>query len=112
MAKERHIKYGTTEDFILDKAFSLWVLHPDQDLSRFWSLFLVEHPDLEAQINEAVFIVRALHPADQEISEQRLNEILQNVRHADRLRKRIGFGGWRYAVIIALNMPVGEVLIG
>ena len=112
MAKENHIQYETTEDFILDKAFSLWALHPDRDISRFWSLFLMEHPDLKTQINEAALIVRALQPADQEIPEQRLNEILQNVRHADRPRKRIGFWGWRYAVIIALNMPVGEVLIG
>jgi hypothetical protein len=110
MDKEKYIAYLTSEDFILDKEFCVWVLHPDIELDQFWNLFLTEHPEKEELINSAIFIVKAIQPIEEDISEQKLNDIFQKITKSGRAIKLSNFRALKYAAGIALLMTVGSLI--
>jgi hypothetical protein len=74
MEVEKFINYQT-EDFVLDKEFAYWVLHPDEEQDLFWESFINEHPDKELEIREAILIIKALQPIRQEVPQQKLDVI-------------------------------------
>ena len=109
MEEVKYIQF-TTEEFILDKEFSAWVLSPDKDRELFWKLFLKQHPEKREQIQNAALIIKSLQPIEPKIPEQRLNEILKVVLAQD---KSILVGGYRflkYAAGIALFMVIGSLI--
>jgi ferric-dicitrate binding protein FerR (iron transport regulator) len=51
-------KSYSSEDFALDEDFQRWVLAPDQELRQFWSAFVNENPVMQAEVEEAVELVK------------------------------------------------------
>ena len=110
MEKEKYIKYTTTEDFILDKEFYSWVLHPDKELNQFWNSFIEEYPEKRIQIKEAAFIIKALQPIEQDVPQQRLDVILQKIRTSDKTVKLNLYSGLKYAAGIVFLIAVGGLI--
>lgn len=110
MEKEKYIKYVKTEDFILDKEFSLWILYPDKELNQFWNSFIEEYPEKGTLIRDAAFIIKSLQPLEQEVPERRLNLILQKVKISDKTIKLNRFRGLKYAAGIALFLTIGSLI--
>ncbi len=50
----------TTNDFIKDEGFHLWVLKPDSVSDKFWNQLLSEHPEKKALIDEAKHFILTL----------------------------------------------------
>jgi transmembrane sensor len=107
MGKEKYIKYITTEDFILDKEFCSWVLHPDKELNQFWYSFIEEYPEKKNQIREAAFIIKALQPIEQDVPQQRFDVILQKIKTPDKTLKLNSYTGLKYAAGIVLLIAFG-----
>ncbi len=110
MEKEKYIKYGTSEEFILDKEFYNWILNPDLELNQFWISFIEEFPEKGIIIREAAFIIKSFQPLEPEIPEQRLKLILQKVKASDKIIKLNRFGWLKYAAGIALITAIGSLI--
>jgi transmembrane sensor len=110
MEAEKFKKYQTTEEFILDKDFTYWVLHPDKELDRFWQSFINENPEKEAQIRDAVLIIKSLKPSDQEVPQERLDAILRKLRRPDKKINLNRFSYLKYAAGIAIFATIGSIL--
>lgn len=109
MDTKKIINY-TTEDFILDKKFNSWVLHPDKGLDSFWGSFMKEHPEKEAQIRDAVLILKSIQPIAQEVPRHRLDFLLQKIKDSDRVVK-LNWKVWlRYAASISLLIAAGGLI--
>ena len=108
--KGKYIKFVTTEDFILDKNFCLWVLFPNKEQNQFWNSFIEEHPEKRTQIIEAALIIKSVQPLEQKVPEQRLNLILQKliIHHKD---IRLTSYKWlKYAAGIAILITIGSLI--
>jgi len=110
MQKEKYLDYKTTEEFALDSEFAFWVIHPNHEDDAFWSLFIQEHPEKGELIRNAAFIIKSLQPIEQEVPQQKLNDILQNVKKLDKTKKLKLYHGWKYAAGIALLIATGSLL--
>jgi ferric-dicitrate binding protein FerR (iron transport regulator) len=108
MIENKYPKY-TTEDFVLDKAFLVWVLIPDKENSHFWEGFIRDHPEKNDQIRAAVLIIKSLQPVESEVPEQQLNKILQNIK-AQHKTKLTHYKWGKYAAGIALLVAVGGLI--
>ena len=53
--------YSHYTDFLQDDDFILWQLTQDDSLSQPWIEYLQQHPDVEAQFQEAVSRVGKVH---------------------------------------------------
>lgn len=102
--------YQSTEDFILDKAFSSWVLHPNPELDAYWKTFLEEHPEKEPLVHNAILIIRALQPINQDIPQHKLDAVLQKVKDRHRTGKLKGMGFLKYAAFLIILLAVGSLI--
>ncbi len=59
----------STEDFVTDAHFCEWVLAPTPESEQFWQLFLNEHPEQAASIQQAHVLVKSVRMSWQEIPE-------------------------------------------
>ena len=110
METEKFVNYQTTEDFILDKEFAYWVLHPNKELDSFWESFIIEHHEKKSQIMDAVLIIKSLQPIQQEVSQEKLDVIFQKVQPSG---KKVIFNwnaGLKYAAAIAILISVGSLI--
>ncbi len=109
MKKEKYLKY-TAEDFILDKAFSVWVLTTDKVNGPFWEKFIREHPEQSDQIKDAKLIIRSLQPIEPEVTEQQLKKILQNIKSRHKTKTLTRYKWGKYAAGIALFIALGGLI--
>jgi len=110
MEAEKFINYQTTEDFILNKEFTSWVLHPNKELDSFWESFINEHPEKEFKIRDAVLIIKSLQPILQEVPQQKLDLILKKVKPSGKKVKFNWNAGLKYAATIAILISVGSLI--
>jgi transmembrane sensor len=104
------INYQTTEDFILDKEFISWVLHPDKELDIFWEAFIRENPEKEVLIRDAALIIKSIQPIGQEVPQQRLDLIFEKINQADRKVKFNWNIALKYAASISILIAVGTLI--
>ena len=104
------INYQTSEDLVLDKEFLSWVLHPNNELNLFWEAFIVDHPEKEAQIRDAVLIIKSLQSYDKEVPQDRLIEIFQQVQKSDKRWRFNWNAGLKYAASIIIFFAVGSLV--
>jgi hypothetical protein len=109
MEVEKFINYQT-EDFVLDKEFTYWVLHPDEELDSFWEYFINEHPDKELEIREAILIIKSLQPIRQEVPQQKLDVIFQKVQLSGKKVRFNWNAGFKYAATIAILISLGSLI--
>lgn len=110
MDKRKYINFNTTKDFILDKEFTHWVLNQDKDIDLIWTSFIEEHPEKDSSINNAILIIKSIQPIGQEISENKLIEILHKVK-TSKLNKYIRlFSYFKYAAGVAIVIGISSLL--
>ena len=109
MREEKYLKY-TTEDFVLDKAFSVWALTADRINGPFWEKFILAHPEKSDQIENAKLIIKSLQPLEPEITEQQLHKILLNIKTRHKTKSLISYHWDRYAAGIALFIVLGGLI--
>lgn len=110
MEREKYIQYRTTEEFILDKEFSDWVLHPDKELDQFWNSFLMEHPDKAVPIRDAALIINALRPLDQEVSQEKLNDVYRRIRKSGKVVNLKRLTVFKYAAGILVVTAIASLV--
>jgi len=110
MNKEKYLEYKTTEEFVLDSEFAFWVMHSNPEDDEFWLLFIQEHPEKGDQIRNAALIVKSLQPIEQKLPQQKLDDILQHVKKADKTKHLKIYHGLKYAAGIALLITAGGIL--
>ena len=110
MEAEKFINYQTTEDFILDKEFTSWVLHPNEELDSFWNSFINEHPEKEHKFRDAILIIKSLQPIRQEVPQQKLDVIFQILQPSGKKVKFNWNAGLKYAAAIAILISVGSLI--
>ncbi len=111
METEKFINYQKTEDFILDKEFIHWVLHPDKELDLFWDSFIDKYPEKETRIRDAVLIIKALQPVGQEVPQQKLNAILQAVKNLDGHAVKLKWLTYlKYAAGVAVFIAISSLI--
>ena len=72
----------SAEALALDESFRAWVLENAESL--FWERWLAEHPEKDAAVQQAKWVVRALYHAQEEISEAEVDEAIEQlVQRAD-----------------------------
>ena len=108
--KEKYSKYVTSEDFILDKEYFIWVLHPDKEQDIFWNSFIEEYPEKEILISEAAFIIKSIQPIEQEVPTQRLNLILQDIIIPAKTFKLNHYKWLKYAAGIIIFITIGSLI--
>lgn len=47
----KHTRYS---DFLKDKQFIRWQLMPDEEINNLWNDFMIDHPELEKEIQQAI----------------------------------------------------------
>jgi len=104
------INCQTTEDFVLDKEFLSWILHPNDELNLFWEAFIANHPEKEAQIRGAVMIIKSLQPYSKEVPQHRLDEIFHEVQKSDRKLIFNWNAFLKYVASIVIFIAVGSLV--
>lgn len=107
MDKKKIINYNTTEDFILDKDFIAWVLHPEKELDLFWNSIVEEYPEKERYIADAILIIKSVQPISEEVSQQKLDAILVKIKKSEKGLKISWYSGLKYAATVAILIAVG-----
>jgi len=78
MIKKEYKDYSV-EELVLDKQFTLWVLHPDRQKDAFWKNFIETYPEKKSEVIEAARIIRSFHILEDEVPEEKLHSILDRI---------------------------------
>lgn len=100
----------TTEDFVLDEDFQHWVMHPDEENSNRWALFMEQYPGKQEQINQAKMIVHAVQPFEPPVSEEVLSNIFNQITQNTKPVRKMRFGFWAAAASLLALMAIGGLL--
>ncbi len=75
-------KSYTVEDFVLDREFREWVLHPSKESNRYWKEWLDTHPEKAELIEQAIELVRTLPVEQHSLTEEELRQISAHIEQA------------------------------
>lgn len=67
------------EDFLADRQFVNWVLSPESCSDLFWKSWLKNHPEKEALINEARFIIQHVQFRKADEDAEQMETVLQKI---------------------------------
>ncbi|HZL10671.1 MAG TPA: FecR domain-containing protein [Prolixibacteraceae bacterium] len=110
MEANKFINHQTTEDFILDKEFVFWVLHPNKELDQFWESFIRDYSEKEVLIKNAILIIESLQPIGQIVPQDKLNVIFQKVQRSGRMAKFNWNSSLKYAAAISILIAIGSLI--
>lgn len=110
MDKERFNNYQKAEDYILDKDFVHWVLHPSNETDSYWSEFIKEHPEKEDNIRDAITIIKAVQPTNVEISQEKIDEIFRRIKVSGEKSKIKWISYFKYAAAISVFVAIGSLI--
>lgn len=110
MEENIFINHQKTEDFILDKEFTSWVLHPNKELDLFWGAFIRKYPEKEVLIRDAILIIESLQPIEQVVPQHKLDVIFQKVQRSGRVMKFNWNSSLKYAASISILIAVSSLL--
>jgi transmembrane sensor len=108
----------TTDDFIEDAQFRLWVQQPDEVSDRFWANFLIENPDKNIAIANARTILQAIEQQTKSefISQQDEDQVFAQIQEQieDEKGRRISrlpsWLGWAAAASVVLGVMLWQFL--
>jgi transmembrane sensor len=108
----------TTDDFINDPQFRLWVQHPTEVTENFWANFLKENPDKNMAVENARTILKAVEQQvkkeflSQEDEDQIFNQIQEQIESekVQRIRRLPVWMGWAAAASIVLGIIIWEFI--
>ncbi|MBE0653108.1 MAG: FecR domain-containing protein [Bacteroidales bacterium] len=102
--------YHSTEDFILDKEFTHWVLNPERYPENVLNSLVSAYPEKEEFIRDASLIIASMQPRHPEVPELRLDEILQKVKATEQNHSTRNLNYLKYAAGIAVLIGLGTSL--
>lgn len=75
----RNYRHYKTQDFVWDDAFRSWVLESKPDDTLYWTQFMVQFPDKEAEINLAKDIILRMTVDEPALSEIQIHDMMEAV---------------------------------
>jgi len=116
-----HSRKPDDNKYIHDPDFSEWVLKPSTESDQYWKSYLLENPSDKAEIEKAVFLIKALVPSEKEFSESEVEMLWDKIKNTETARKRrffklkvwsaaasvviiLGFSGWLASRINSSNI--------
>jgi len=94
-------KYSA-EDLALDDKFQKWVLNPDVEIKEFWEGWLVQNPESNKVINEAIELIRSAGLSeDRAMNEAYLSGWKHIQEHVSKSEAAVPLRGWQYGKIAA-----------
>lgn len=72
-------KNYSTEDFVLDKKFRLWIENPDKVSNLFWHQFLKDHPEKIEDVKKAMAILQKLKFRHYRLSSEEVKDLWNNI---------------------------------
>lgn len=103
----------TALDFAQEPSFIRWVRQQDEQASRFWQDWLLQHPEQATLIADARRLVQALRVKEQEPPAAQLEQLWQRIaREVDAapVARRVPLRPWR--VVATLAAAVALILMG
>jgi ferric-dicitrate binding protein FerR (iron transport regulator) len=112
----------TKEDFLADPEFIAWVKHPNEQLDRYWSNWMVANPGQVGELKKAREILLRVryseYPAPKKVREDILQQLLREPDTEERPekdgRQKVRIIGWkavgqvyRIAAILLLSFGLG-----
>ena len=94
----------TVDDLLSNEEFKSWVISPNEENSRYWQLFLKNHPESKEVFFQAVFIVRQTTFAETVVEDDAKNRILKKVLGTTSLAKNYhkpALSGWNWLAKVA-----------
>jgi len=91
----------TTDDFINDAQFRLWVQQPDEHTDTFWANFLIENPDKKVAVANAQSILKAIEQQVHTtfLSQEDEDQILITFKNKLRLKKHTEFAVYLFGLV-------------
>ena len=102
--------YCSTEDFILDKEFTHWVLNPDTYQENLLNSLVSAYPKKEEFIRNALLIIASMQPRHPEVADSKLDEILQKAKATEQNHRTRNLTYLKYAAGIAVLIGLGTSL--
>jgi transmembrane sensor len=101
----------TTEDFILDADFTEWVQNPGKGSDAFWAEFLSRHPEKQSTFEEAAFIIKGFLTVEEDVPEEKLEQILGRLQSGTIKRRGIRISGiLKYAAVFTGVIGIGAAI--
>jgi len=75
----RNYRHYKTQDFVWDEAFRLWVLETKPENTLYWTQFMVQFPEKEAEISLAKDIILRMAVNEPTLSEIQIQDITERV---------------------------------
>ena len=105
--------YSHYTDFLQDDDFILWQLTQDDSLSQPWIEYLQQHPDVEAQFQEAVSRVGKVRFMGEKLNEEERAALLDTIKESSQVlvrKKRIHLFA-RYAAAACVLLIISFALL-
>ncbi len=83
-------KNFTTEDFVQDKKFRQWVLHPDKVSNTFWYNFLSDNPGRLEAIKQAKAIVLSIEFPEHDLAEEDITHMWNHIEEVNQTAGQTG----------------------
>lgn len=83
----KHTRYS---DFLKDKQFIRWQLMPDEEINNLWNDFMIDHPELEKEIQQAIDYLKTEGLNKSTLSEAEQKHLFNQIQTTiKRNRKRV-----------------------
>ncbi len=101
-----------SNDFIHNREFIDWVVHPDSNSDRYWTGFMEEHPELKGEISDTVFIIRSLLKGEKNLDQDSAYRLWKRIEKGTiSRRKTIYLVRWVAAASVVLALGIGGAVV-
>jgi ferric-dicitrate binding protein FerR (iron transport regulator) len=101
-----------SNDFIHNREFIDWVVHPDNNSDRYWAGFTEEHPELKGEIDDAAFIIRSLLKGEKNLDQGSAYRLWKRIEKGTvSHRKSRHLVSWVAAASVILALGIGGAVL-
>jgi ferric-dicitrate binding protein FerR (iron transport regulator) len=97
-----------SNDFIHNREFIDWVIHPDSNSDLYWARFKEEHPELKGEITDAVFIIKSLLKGEKNLDKDSAYRLWKRIEKGTFSRRKTRYlVRWMAAASVVLALGIG-----
>lgn len=89
-----------------------WVINPNSDSDFYWNQFILDHSSRKKEIDNAIFIIKALRKKEKEMDEASIFQLWSRILSNKKGRKIVFFRqpGWAVAASVALLLGISGII--